>query len=67
MRRILNFLVDLIMFYTPLKKGFRYVVNRFDGLQYGSYGMSDEVALALSMAQICPSGAVIDAGANKGD
>jgi len=67
MQRIINFLIDRVALFSPLKRGLRYAVDRFDGLQYGSYGMSDEVALALSMAQICPSGAVIDAGANKGD
>lgn len=64
---VLNLMIDTFFKFSFCKKVIRYAVNRFDGFQYGSYGLADEVFLALCMAQICPTGAVIDAGANKGE
>lgn len=65
--KLLNALIDSTATIGKLRALLRYAANRFEGLQYGSYSLADEVALALSFASTSPAGGVIDAGANKGD
>jgi FkbM family methyltransferase len=65
--RMLNALADLLLLFEYPRKGLRYVSDRFDGFQYGSYGLKDEVALALSFIAKERGGVVIDGGANKGE
>lgn len=65
--RLLNYIIDNLATIKNLRRLVDYAANRSEGLQYGSYGLADEVALALSFANNSPAGSVIDAGANKGD
>lgn len=43
---------DLCLRSRFLRSGFRYICNRFDGFQYGSYSLGDEAALALSFTPL---------------
>lgn len=64
----LNYVIDTTAKLGKLRSLLRYATNRLEGLQYGSYDLADEVALALTFANNSRvGGAVIDAGANKGD
>jgi len=64
----LNNIIDIAATIGNLRALMRYAANRSEGLQYGSYSLTDEVALALSFSSTSRrGGAVIDAGANKGD
>lgn len=65
--KLLNYSIDSAAKIGHLRALMRYVANRLEGLQYGSYTLSDEVALALSFANSSRGGVVIDAGANQGD
>jgi FkbM family methyltransferase len=67
--KVLNKLIDAATVSRKLRALMRYASDRSEGLQYGSYQLADEVALAVSFLDT-PSmrggGVVIDAGANKG-
>lgn len=68
----LNSLLDAAALSANLRALSRYAANRIEGLQYGSYKLEDEVALARSFMNPSrgQSGglvAVVDAGANSGD
>lgn len=69
--KLLNDIIDSGARLGNMRKLMRYSANRSEGLQYGSYSLADEVALALSFANSCRGGGadqpVIDAGANQGD
>lgn len=68
MREGLDSLIDSAATIGNLRTLMRYAATRSEGLQYGSYSLADEVALALSIVNSSRAGgAVIDAGANKGD
>lgn len=60
-----NYLIDSAAMIEHFCALMRYVVNRLEGLQYQSYSIADEVALALSFANSSKGGG-IDAGANRG-
>lgn len=62
----LNSAIDNIASNKRLRTLLHYILDRQEGLQYGSYSIEDEVSLALSFIGDS-RGAVIDAGANKGD
>lgn len=65
--KLLDNLVDIVTISGKLRALIRYASDRSEGLQYGSYGLADEVALACSFLKHGGGGAIIDAGANKGD
>lgn len=46
--KLLNNIIDSAARLGYLRKLMRYSANRSEGLQYGSYSLADEVALALS-------------------
>lgn len=66
--RILDNVIDLASESILFSKIIRYAANRIDGLQYGSYTITDEVALARSFVKLSGPGrgVIIDAGANRG-
>lgn len=47
-----DIVADLCLRFRFLRSGIRYISNRFDGFQYGSYSLVDETALALSFLPI---------------
>jgi FkbM family methyltransferase len=63
--RILDNIIDLASESIPFSKVILHAANRIGGLQYGSYTITDEVALARSFVKLS-GGAIIDAGANRG-
>ena len=64
---MLNSLIDIAAISAKLRNLMRYAWRRSEGLQYGSYELTDEVALASSFLNSSRGGVVIDAGANKGE
>ena len=46
----LNNIIDIAATIGNLRALMRYAANRSEGLQYGSYSLTDEVALALSFS-----------------
>ena len=46
--KLLNYLIDSASKIGKLRSLMRYANNRFEGFQYGSYSLDDEVKLALS-------------------
>jgi len=46
--KLLDCLIDAASTIGKLRSLMRYVNNRFEGFQYGSYELADEVKLALS-------------------
>jgi FkbM family methyltransferase len=67
--KVLNSLIDIAKISAKLRNLMRYAWRRSEGLQYGSYKLTDEVALAFSFLNSSRGGGgvVIDAGANKGE
>ena len=65
--KVLNSLIDIAAISTKLRNLMRYAWRRSEGLQYGSYELTDEVALASSFLNSSRGGVAIDAGANKGE
>lgn len=60
--------VDVMSKFRALRSLARYVSDRNQGLQYGSYGLADEVALARDCLANRPDvRVVVDAGANRGE
>lgn len=49
--KVLNNLLDVAALSGNLRALMRYAANRSEGLQYGSYDLNDEVALALSFVK----------------
>ena len=66
-KKLINCLIDSLATIRYLCTLMYYVANRSEGLKYTSYGVADEVSLALSFADRAWGGVVIDAGASKGD
>jgi hypothetical protein len=46
--KVLNSLIDIAKISAKLRNLMRYAWRRSEGLQYGSYKLTDEVALAFS-------------------
>ena len=46
--KLLDYLIDAASTIGKLRSLMRYVNNRFEGFQYGSYELADEIKLALS-------------------
>jgi FkbM family methyltransferase len=65
--KVLNSLIDIAAISAKLRNLMRYAWRRSEGLQYGSYKLTDEVALAFSFLNSSRGGVIIDAGANKGE
>lgn len=49
--RLINYLIDEVSNIRVVRSLLRYTTNRMDGLQYGSYDLESEVALALSIVK----------------
>lgn len=52
----LNYMIDVASGFSKLRTLMRYSANRSEGLQYSSYSLEDEVALALSFTNSYPAG-----------
>lgn len=70
MKRLLRKLVPIItkflMKFRPFRSSFKRAVEEAQGLIYGSYDLTDEVAVAIEMLPT-KGGIVIDGGANAGN
>lgn len=64
---ILNVLSAIVSSNRRLRSATSYVCNRVEGLQFGTYSLTDEAELAVSfLNNRSRGGVIIDAGANKG-
>lgn len=64
---MIHFFSNFIFQVAFIRRALNKLLRRAEGLQYGSYGVSDEVALALTFHLADEDGVIIDAGANIGE